>query len=45
MRTILNMKPGPGGRRLQKELEAKGDRVRILELKTVEIQVPAGFYL
>lgn len=23
MRTILNMKPGPGGRRLQKELEAK----------------------
>ena len=26
---------------MQKELEAKGDRVRILELKTVEIQVPA----
>ena len=23
MRTILNMKPGPGGRRLQKEMEAK----------------------
>ena len=23
MRTILNMKPGPGGRRLQKEIEAK----------------------
>lgn len=26
---------------MQKELETKGDRVRILELKTVEIQVPA----
>ena len=23
MRTILNMKPGPGGQRLQEELEAK----------------------
>ena len=35
MRTILNMKPGPGGRRLQKELEAKILRFRLL----------AGFYL
>lgn len=39
MRTILNMKPGPGGQRLQEELEAKrpvrftGRRLRLIVRK------------